>query len=189
VRLETQLTRLAEIGLALAPGLTVDDVLTFDSREVFEQDPFGLLLLVMGLESQGKSWGRRMCDRAWTLDIKCVDGVGDEYVYVAGQLARLAGQPDALADLAERTDPGTGVHELTYRVGEQVTTWRIEDNWRWIDLMVVSYLAEDLEGATGRFYCQRDQGQYLPLYFLTEDAAGRLIELVGPGRIELLLVE
>lgn len=79
MRLETQLNHLAKIGLALPPGMTVEDVLTFDSREVFEQVPIGLLLPVRGLESQGKPWGRRMCDRAWTLNIKCVDGVGDEF--------------------------------------------------------------------------------------------------------------
>lgn len=57
MKLETQISRLAELGLPLATGRTVDDLLHSLPRDVFERRPYEVLLSVLGAEVEEEPWG------------------------------------------------------------------------------------------------------------------------------------
>ena len=121
--LEGQLSKLAELGLPLAAGRTVDDLLYSWPRESYEQKPFDLLLFMLGSAVEAEPWGRWFCDRAWSFDTECVYGQG-AYVSIARQLCRIAGWPDALADLRDHVDLDAAVAWIEYSVGDRRQRWR-----------------------------------------------------------------
>jgi hypothetical protein len=68
LKLEDQLAQLATIGLALNPGITVDDVLYSFDRKEYEKRPFDLVLFIFGAEVEREPWGRPFCSRVWNFD-------------------------------------------------------------------------------------------------------------------------
>jgi hypothetical protein len=63
MELESQLAKLAELGLFLNPEITIEDLLCSEDREAFVAQPFVLLLFLLGSEVERKPWGRRICNR------------------------------------------------------------------------------------------------------------------------------
>ncbi|MCP9960173.1 MULTISPECIES: hypothetical protein [Streptomyces] len=169
MKLETQISRLAELGLPLATGRTVDDLLHSLPRDVFERRPYEVLLSVLGAEVEEEPWGRWFCDRAWNLDAECVHGPG-AYAGIARQLCRIAGRPDAFTDVRDHVDLEAEEAWIEYAVDGRVRRWSAEVHDDWADMMVVSYLMDDLE-RDGRRFWTREGGQIVNLYFLDEAAA------------------
>ena len=88
--LEEQLSVLAELGLKLNEGISVDDMLYSFGREDYESNPFEMVLFVLGIEVEREPWGRAMCNRAWNFDTECITSTGD-YVQVLHNLCRVPG--------------------------------------------------------------------------------------------------
>jgi hypothetical protein len=177
VKLEDQLLVLAELGLPLSEGRTVADLLYSWPREAYEREPFSRLLFMLGVEVEAEPWGRWFCDRAWNFDTECVHGPG-AYVEIARQLCRVAGLPGALVDLRDHVDLDNAQAWIEYAVADRRRRWNIEVSDDWADLMVVSYLMDELEHDGRRFYAM-DNGQAMVLFFLDDVAAIRLNEIAG----------
>ena len=64
MKLEAQIEKLAEFGLPLNDGITVDDFLISWTREEYENSPFDTILFTYGIEVEKEPWGRFFCDRA-----------------------------------------------------------------------------------------------------------------------------
>jgi hypothetical protein len=75
--LEKQLAELNRLGLNLADGVTIDDLLYSFGRQEYEKKPFDLILFVLGIEVERKPWGRPICSRVWNFDTECINGTGD----------------------------------------------------------------------------------------------------------------
>lgn len=176
MRLEDQLSALAELGLPLAAGRTVDELLYSWPRDAYEHEPFDLLLFTLGCAVEAEPWERWFCDRAWHFDTECVRGHGS-YVTIARRLSRIAGRPDALSGLRDHVDLGTEEAWIEYTADGRRMTWpEVRDDWA--DLMVVGYLMDELEHGKARFHV-RHNGQAMTLLFLDDDAADRLNTLTG----------
>jgi hypothetical protein len=173
--LEEQLAVLAELGLTMNDGVTIDDLLCSFEREEYESDPFELLLFVFGGEVEREPWERAVCDRVWNFDTECVTGDGS-YVEIVERLCRVAGKPagkpGALTDVEDAVDFEGGESSLEYTLGGERRRWTVEVNDDWVDMMVVSYVMEELEDG-GRFY-YLDNGQAMVLMFLDDAGAERL---------------
>ncbi|MCQ0025566.1 hypothetical protein M4914_23260 [Streptomyces somaliensis DSM 40738] len=180
MELETQMSRLAELGLPLAPGRTVDDLLHSLPRDLFERRPYELLLSVLGAEVEREPWGRWFCDRAWNFDTECVHGPG-AYVGIARQLCRTTGRPDAFTDLRDHVDLSSGEAWIEYTVDGRARHWSAEVHDDWADMLLVSYLMEDLE-RDGRRFWTRGGGQTVNLYFLDDATAHRVNGLFADRR-------
>jgi hypothetical protein len=150
MKLEDQLSCLAGVGLRLATGRTVAELLHSFPRESYENEPFSLLLFMLGSEVEAEPWGRWFCDRAWSFDTECVYGSG-AYVDIASQLGRVAGQPDALSDIRDHIDFDSGEGWIEYSVGGHRRRWKVAIS----------------------------DGQATVLMFLTDAAATQLNALVG----------
>ncbi|HJZ90689.1 MAG TPA: hypothetical protein VKE40_07420 [Gemmataceae bacterium] len=173
--LEQQLAKLAEFGLKLDDGITIDDVLYSFGREDFEQRPFDLLLFVLGIEVEREPWGRSFCSRVWNFDTECIASTGD-YVRIVKRLCEVAGRPDCLRDVTDFVDLVACKAWLKYKVNGTERNWSVEVNDDWADMMTLNYVMDDIQRDGGRFYF-KDNGQAMVLYYLDPRAATELNRL------------
>lgn len=167
--LEQQLAKLAELGLKLEPGITVDDILYSFDREDYEEQPFDLVLFVLGTEVEREPWGRPVCSRVWNFDTECIESTGD-YVEIAERLCQVAGQPGCFKDISDFVDIESGKRWLKYTVDGTERNWPVEVSDDWADMSTVSYVMDDLERDGRRFYF-KDNGQAMILFYLDAQMA------------------
>ncbi len=175
MKLETQLEKLAELGLVLNTGITIEDLLFSYDRDGFEKDPFECLLFAFGIEVEREPWGRRFCDRVWNFDTECIVATGD-YVSIVQNLCLLSGDPDYLTDIVDYIDIAAGKCWLEYSIGDRRQHWTVEPNDDWADMMTITYVMEDLQRDGNQFY-SRDNGQAMILVYLDPETASKLGDL------------
>ena len=177
MNLEEQLATLRELGIELAPGINIDDMLYSFPRESYEAKPFDLVLFILGAEVEREPWGRRFCTSVWNFDTECIDG-GDAYVKIAKHLCRVACRPDAFSDVRGHVDVENGAAWIEYLLEGKHRRWDAEVNDDWADMLTVAYMMGDLE-CDGRKFRAKDNGQAMVLYYLNDADARRLSELAG----------
>jgi hypothetical protein len=175
LQLETQLAKLAELGLALNPGISIEDLLYSLDRQTFEAQPFEYLLFSFGIEVEREPWGRRICDRVWNFDTECIVSTGD-YVSIVQNLCSLTANPDYLTDIVDYIDIAAGQCWLEYTIGDRRQHWTVEPNDDWADMMTISYVMEDLQRDGKQFY-SKDNGQAMILFYLDRVTAEKLSDL------------
>lgn len=173
--LEQQLAKLAEMGLKLEEGITIDDLLHSFKRQAFETKPFDLILFVLGIEVEREPWGRCVCSRVWNFDTECITSTGN-YVRIVKRLGQVAGQPNLLKNVEDFVDLDAGDAWLKYQVDGKQRHWKVEVNDDWADTMTVSYVMDDLQRDGRRFYF-KDNGQAMILFYLDADTAAELNRL------------
>jgi hypothetical protein len=186
MKLEQQLSALRELGIALEPDVSIDDLLYSFDREAYEAKPFDALLFILGATVEREPWERPFCRRVWGFDTECIEQTGD-YVAIAERLSELAGHPGALIDLRDHVDLDDGEAWIEYTIEGRRQRWDIEVDDDWADLMVVSYLMADLERDGWKFR-KRDNGQAMVLYYLDEARFARLNQLAAEP-LSTMLVE
>lgn len=176
VPLETQIEKLSEAGLVLAPGRTIDELLTSYPREEFEEgDPYGLILFMYGVEVEAEPGGRVFCERGWNFDMECLVEAGD-YVRAFEDILRITGHPDLVTDMQDdfRIDAKTCEIRYSIRGRKRVLTAKV--NHDWADPDVVGEYVRDIEASLtdGRCFWAADNGQSSVLFFLTDAEAGKV---------------
>lgn len=185
MKLEEQLATLAEMGLALNDGVTIDDLLYSFPRANFESKPFDILLFLLGVEVEREPWGRRFCDRVYNFDSECVYGPGS-YVTIVERLALLANQASALTRVRDFIDHKTGEAWVEYTINGQSRRWTVELQSDWADMMVLAYVMDDLE-RDGRKFRARDNGQAMVLYYVDDSTAQKLGALLGKPLTDMVV--
>jgi hypothetical protein len=173
--LEEQLAKLADLGLTLDDGVSIDDILCSFDRADYEQRPFGLILFVLGIEVERKPWGRSVCSRVWNFDTECI-GETRDYVNIVKRLCQVAGHPDRLTDIADFVDMKSGNAWLKYRVNGTQRNWTVEVKDDWADMLTLNYVMDDIQGDGQRFYF-KDNGQAMVLFYLDSAMAAELNRL------------
>ena len=181
MKLETQLEQLAELGLVLNPGITIDDLLCSIDRSEFEQEPFECLLYSFGTEVEREPRGRRICNQVWNFDpefdLEHIITTGD-YVAIVQNLCFLSGKSDALTDLVDYMNVAASECWLEYTIGDCRRHWTIEANDDWADMMTITDVMEDLQQDGKQFYA-KDNGQVMILFYLDRVTAEKLSDLCG----------
>jgi hypothetical protein len=162
--LEEQLEKLAEFGVILDDGVTIDDLLYSFDRYAYESKPFDLVLFQLGGEVEREPWGRPVCSRAWNFYIKCIGQPGD-YVEIVKHLCVVAGQPDLISHVTGYVDPDSGSWRLKYTINGSDRNWSIDVYDGWADILTLSYVMYDIERDGRRFYA-KDNGHTMILYYL-----------------------
>jgi hypothetical protein len=173
--LEQQLAKLAELGLKLDDGITIDDILYSFDRKGYEEQPFDLILFVLGIEVERRPWGRSVCSRVWNFDTECITSTGD-YVRIVKRLCQVAGDPDRLTNVSDFVDIDAGKAWLKYKVGGTERNWPVEVNDDWADALTLNYVMDDIERDGNRFYF-KDNGQAMVLFYLDSKRASELNRL------------
>jgi len=185
VPLEMQIAALADAGLAMNAGVTVDDLLHSFPREEYEIGPWRCLLFMLGSEIDAPPEGRRICDVALDLDFECITGPGS-YLQIVRELARIAGVENRLESLSDRLDQSASAGEVSYLIdgAAHIVPVRIDSDWA--DPQAVTRILHDLAAAgDGRGFWGADNGQGLVVFFLTEEAASR-VNAVTNGELQRL---
>ena len=177
MKLEQQLTALAELGLTLNPGVTVDDLLNSWDREEYENAPFDTILFMLGSEAESPPWGRNFCDRAWNFDLESIEGDGS-YVTIVENLCRIASQPELITELEDSVDIDNGEAWLKYKIGGEDRYFAIAVDGDWADPESVSKVMQDIERNGRRFY-GKDNGQASIWFYLDNAMADSLNRLTG----------
>jgi xanthosine utilization system XapX-like protein len=170
LELETQLAKLAELGLVLNAGIEIKDLLYSLERSELEAEPFMPLIGLLGIEVERAPWGRRICDRVWNFDTECINATGD-YVKIVQKLELLTGVPDYLTEIVDEVDEDTAW--LEYTIESRRQHWSIELNDDWADMMALSYVMEDLQRDGKQFY-SIDNGQAMILFYFDPETATKL---------------
>lgn len=174
--LEKQLDDLAACGFRLNPEIGVAELLLSYDRESYENTPYRLLLFRMGGVVEQEPFDRWISDDVWVFDMECVGGPG-AYVEIARRLEALACGP-RLEKLRDHVDLLGRKGWLEYRVGGKLRHHQVEVDDDWADLMVLSYLADDLETPGHRFHSYQTGQQLLLVCKDAPEVAG-LRELTG----------
>jgi hypothetical protein len=182
LRVEEQLAELARLGIGLAPGVTVEDLLRSFHREWLEERPFELLLSALGGEVESEPWGRRFSRQVWCLDLECIECDG-AYVRIVQHLGELAGATGRLVDVRDRLDLDEAC--LEYTLDGELRQFDIEVMDDWADPKVLRQVMADLEGGGKAFYAVSDN-QVMTFLFLDEVTA-RSIERLTNGALERLV--
>ena len=177
MKLEDQIQKLAEVGVSLNEGVSIDDLLLSYSREEFESNPFDLILFVYGMEIEEEPWGRYFCDQAWNFDVEAIEDDGS-YVEIVKNFHRLTGQARRLEDLNDRVNVEKGSAELHYVIEGLERHFKpvVDDDWA--DPDVIAKVMEDLR-EPGYDYYPIDNGQASIWFYLTEDQAVSLNQLAN----------
>jgi hypothetical protein len=184
VRLEDQIAALANAGLVLAPGRTIEELLQSWSREDYEADPWNLLLFMYGSEVEAEPWGRAFCERGWNFDMECLEQAGD-YARVFQQIVRITGGRDLVTNLSDDFSPDAETAAIRYTVMGQARTLRARVDNDWADPEAVEAFVRDLEAAAKgapRFWAA-DNGQASVLFFITKAEAAK-INALSPGILQ-----
>lgn len=172
--LEQQLAKLADLGLKLDSGVTVDDILATFDREEYEEKPFDLILFALGMDVEFEPV-RPVCSRVWDFDTECIYSTGD-YVRIVKRLCQVAAQPDCLTDISDFIDFDSGKAWLKYKVNGTERHWPVELDRDWADMRTLNYVMEDIERDGRRFY-SKDNGQAMVLFYLDSQTAAELNRL------------
>ena len=175
--LEEQLETLAQLGLSLNDGVTVDDLLYSWDRQEYENRPYDTLLFMLGSEVEREPWGRNVCDRAWNFDVECIEDTGS-YVTIVENLCRVAGMPDLIFDVEDFVDIEDETAWLKYTIDGQQRHFNIPVDNDWADPETVSAVMRDIERDGKRFY-GKDNGQASIWFYLDQTAADKLNALTG----------
>lgn len=157
--LQTRIDSLANIGLSMAPGLTIADLLEHLDRDWYARDPYGHILTV---------YAGGICDRGWEFDFEALSGPGD-YADALRPLVRITGQMDLVTDLCDNFDIRKPSCVVTYKIKGEPRQLTARINNDWVDEKVLSAFLKDLEensGSEARF-CLAETGGNFTVFFLT----------------------
>ena len=90
--LEEQLTALANCGICPNPGIAVDHLLESCARDEYENEPFGLLLVILGNTLEREPWSP-LSDCIWHLDTECIEDHGSYVNSISRQSSGRRGTP------------------------------------------------------------------------------------------------
>ncbi len=182
IPLETQIDALKEAGLLMAPGRSIEELLTSWPRAAYESDPYLLLLVMFGSEVESEPWGRFFCERGLNFDMECLVERGD-YVRAFTQVLRITGQPDLATQLSDdfagpgrRGEIDKETARITYTMNGRPRTIIARINNDWADPDALAAFMSDIETtiADGRHFWAADNGQAAVLFFLTDSEAARI---------------
>lgn len=179
VSLEEQVASLAMAGIRLRPNITMDHLLASFDRQQYESDPYRLLLVRMGGETEDEA-ALRISDNIWHLDTECIEGDGD-YVRVAERMRTLAGAALPIEELADRVNVEEREVWLEFTLEGKRIHWNLKVQEDWIDEAILGRFATLLtDRLAGRKFTYLDlEGQDCLIGCCTREQLQQLRTLTG----------
>jgi hypothetical protein len=131
VSLDVQCATLAQCGIHLRPGITIEHLLAAFERAEYEAEPYDLLLVAMGNGLEAAS-EEPLCDNIWHCDMEAVYGPGS-YSAIARRLHDVAGGALPLDAIADEVDTDRGVARLTFQLDGRAYEWTPTVDRDWVD--------------------------------------------------------
>ncbi len=178
VSLEEQISILAESGILLNDGVSIEDFLISYDRESYEKTPYELALHMYGFEIEQEPWGRYLSDSAWNFDTECIEGSGS-YAEVMSNIVRITQRSDILSDVSDDFDFEKPTATVRYILNSNKKERVVKIDSDWVDPNFVDYFLAEVSDtiSDGRKFWSIDNGQALILFFLTDANANNLNKL------------
>jgi hypothetical protein len=138
--LEQQYKTLSLCGIKLRAGLTVEHLLTSVERETFEEEPYTLLLSVMGRELEVEPF-EYASDDIWCFDVECIEDHND-YIRIAERLRDLAGGAFPLEEIKDFVDIEQRKAWLSFRLDGKSYEWPASVVDDYADPQILSQFAQ-----------------------------------------------
>lgn len=157
ISLEQQYKTLTLCGIRLRAGLTVEQLVASYDRETFEEEPYTLLLTLMGRELEVEPF-ENISDNIWCFDVECIEDHND-YVRIAEHLRDLAGGAFPLEEMKDFVDIEEQKAWLSFRLDGQYYEWTASVVDDYADPQILSQLAQLLaDRKTGKRFTIFDLG-------------------------------
>lgn len=131
--LETQLEKLNAYGIAVKPGVSADDLLENFSREELEQEPYTLLLPVLGGSRMvSEDVYEPISDNILFIDANCIESA-DIYLEILDRLQTMTGGALALENAAVSADEGEGAINVSFTLSGEDRLFTLAENGTEID--------------------------------------------------------
>ncbi|MFA9275758.1 MAG: hypothetical protein ACEQSE_12895 [Candidatus Aquirickettsiella gammari] len=147
--MEQQLLELGKCGIHLNPGVTVDDLLTFQTREEYEEIPYKELIPVLGCEIQRKPY-TPICDRLWMCDYERIDDHGT-YSEVLIRLQKMTKSILPISNISDFVDIEKGVAWLKFDLHGRRVHWDAKVENDWLDPHIIVKFDELLQTNRSQF--------------------------------------
>lgn len=186
MKLKEQLQLLADVGLTLSEGLSINDLLISFSEKEFEERPFDLLLYMLGGEVEAEPYGRPFSSFACTIDMAGIHGDGD-YTAIAKQFKRVAGDDHLFDVTKDHVDFENRTAQLRYEAGGSHRDFTPEVIDTWADPYVVTntiYLISYLQGEVKQWYLKANGNENV-FYYVTKEQGEELIKL-SQGAVDII---
>ncbi|HEY2013292.1 MAG TPA: hypothetical protein VGH38_07305 [Bryobacteraceae bacterium] len=163
VPFQEQLRVLEKGGIALDSRVHPESLLLSHSREKFENDPYRLLLCVLGGEAEDETQAGEFgypSNQIWHFDTECIEGHG-AYRAIVSRMVTLAQGALPLEQIDDFVDVENGTAWLSFTMDGTAQKWLAKVDNDWVDPAILSRLARLLESRqAGRRFTYIDlQGQ------------------------------
>jgi hypothetical protein len=133
VPLDEQLRVLADCGISLAPSVAIETLTRPFSRELYEKEPYRILLSAMGDEADGEFQAGAsgyLSDNIWHFDTECIEGDGS-YAAIAQRMVELAQGDLPLENIEDVVDLEEGEAWLSFSLDGKAYKWtaKVDDGW------------------------------------------------------------
>lgn len=179
--LEEQIITLKQLGFTfnVYDEQLIHSLLNHFERDVYEDDPYSLLLTICGAELSDKEDKElRLSNEILNFDTECVE---DEriYDYLVDQFTQLSNGKFVLANVKSLVDFDNEIAKITFEYEGSIYDWEIAFNHDWIDFNLLrklgnlAYLNKDSK----HYYCFND-GQHLTLIYCDRATVKKLNRLM-----------
>jgi len=175
IALEEQIKALANLGLELNEGVSIEDLLYSWDRENYETKPFDTILFAYGSEVEKEPWGRNICDKVWNFDVEFIEGNGS-YIKIVKRFSLVADTLDRVSELKDSVNFESGEAWVSYKIDGKFRKYDITIDNDWADPDAVAAIMQDMIKPDYQFY-YIDNGQASIWFYLTQANAEKLKEL------------
>jgi hypothetical protein len=177
ISLEEQLELLAECGVHLRPGFSVDTLLESFDREKYEERPFIGAVIRLGGELEREPF-TSLSDNLFHLDTECIERTGD-YAAIAQRMRDLAQGELPIENIRDHIDIENGDAWLAFELRGETTEWHARVKDAWIDPEILSNFCGLLtaQRATRRYTYLDLKGHDCLIGCATEEELRRLRKL------------
>lgn len=182
--LEKQLEVLAEIGVTLNEGVTIEDLTAFADRAELEANPFSQdLIAAVGSEVEREPFTPK-ADRIWMCDYERIEDHGD-YKSILERLEVMAGSALKLSNITDYVDVEKKKAWVEFVYNGKHIRWKAKVDDDWMDpYIVVKY--DDLLGkarSPGRIYSNHTDFGQVALFAFFESEQAKKFNAIGSTKV------
>lgn len=159
ITVEQQYKTLSLCGIKLRPGFSVEQLAVAHDPETFEEEPYTLLLSLMGQELDVEPY-ENASDDIWCFDFECIEDHND-YVRIAKRLRDLAGDKFPLEDIKDFVDVENQKASLSFRLDGK--------DYEWTASVVNDYADPEILSKFAKLFADRQSEER----FMTLDLGGQ----------------
>lgn len=176
ISVEQQYKTLSLCGIKLRPGLTVEQLADSYDSETFEEEPYTLLLTLMGRELDVEPF-EYASDDIWCFDVECIEDHND-YVRIAERLRDLAVGQFPLEAIKDFVDIDERKASVSFRLDGKDYDWTASVVDDYADPQILSQFAKLFaDRQTGKRFTMLDLGgQACLIGCCTPDQLTKLVE-------------